>query len=407
MPDLIDNINDWLLIQALGDDDISVTLAGVATRLKDGGIPIARINMGRPALHPVIRLIDLEWKSDTGRVELNTVSRKAFTLDFEKAMWKTPFGDIARGRVKHIVADLKNPDDVKRYELFEKMADDGLTGYVAYMRHFGRERTIYSETELDLRGAVVSFATRRFSGFSQSDVDGLERLVSALCICARVDNDRFLANELLGSYLGRISSQLVLSGQVERGDGREMDCAILYSDLRGSVALSQQLDSNAYLDTVNAYFDCTINAISDHGGEVLKLIGDGVLAIYPFDDKSRPRSNMCAAALESAREAIARATYVNKARTDAELPVIEFGIGLHVGKVIYGNVGTEKRLDFTATGPAVGLAARIEALTRELNVPILATKEFSDYCTDEPIPVPEQVIKDFPDPVQLVKFEVQ
>jgi adenylate cyclase len=403
MPDLFDNISDWLLNQALGDEDISVTVGGLAKRLQDGGIPISRISMGRSVLHPVIALIDLQWSSDTGQVQLSTVPRKSITQEFLEG---SPFGDIALGRVKHIVADLKNPDDVNRYEMFQKFAEDGLTGYVAFVRNFGREQAVFSAIAGNVRGANVSFATRRFSGFSQSDIDGLERLVSALCVCTRVDNDRFLAKEILGAYLGHISGDQVLGGQVERGDGQQIDCAIFYSDLCGSVALSQQLTTSTYLDTVNAYFDCTVNAVLDHGGEVLKLIGDGVLAIFPVDDKTRPRENMCAAALASAREAFARASHLNKSRARDELPDLKFGIALHVGKVIYGNVGTEKRLDFTATGAAVGLAARIEALTRTLDAQLLATKEFADYCPDESIVVPAQVIKDFPDPVELVSFEV-
>ncbi len=406
MPDLFDNITNWLLGQALGDDDISVTLGGLAMRLKDGGIPIARIGMGRSLLHPVIGLIDMQWNSDTGHVQFQTVPRKALSFEtFEGS----PFGDIALGKVEYIIADLKDPDEVKRYAIFEKLANEGVTSYAAFVRKFGHLERAFPDNKgntILVRGVNVSFATRRFSGFTQSDIDGLERLVSALCVCTRVDNDRFLVKEMLKTYLGSISGGRVLAGQVERGDGEKIDCAILYSDLRGSVALSQELDTQQYLDTVNAYFDCTVNAVSDHGGEVLKLIGDGVLAIFPFEGQTRPRENMCAAALASAREAFARANHVNKSRTREALPEISFGVSLHVGKVIYGNVGTEKRMDFTATGPAVGLAARVEALTRVLEAPLLATKVFADLCSEASVLMPAQTIKDFADPVELVRFEI-
>lgn len=406
MPDLFDNITDWLLGQALGDDDISVTLSGLAMRLKDGGIPVARISLGRPVLHPVIGLIDMQWHGDTGHVRLQTVPRKAMSI---KSFENSPFGDIAFGKFDYIAADLKDPDQVKRYEIFQQLVNEGLTGYLAFVRKFGGEqKTVmnYQGEAVVLQGANVSFATKRFSGFSQSDQDGLERLVSALCVCTRIENDRFLVKEMLETYLGRISGDRVLGGQVGRGDGEQIDCAIFYSDLRGSVALSQELDTRQYLDTVNAYFDCTVNAVSDHGGEVLKLIGDGVLAIFPFNDKTRPRESMCIAALASAREAFERAKLVNNARAHDALPKITFGAALHVGKVIYGNVGTKKRLDFTATGPAVAMAARVEALTRKLETPLLATKEFADLCPEASTAMPEQMIKDFSDPVKLVCFEV-
>jgi adenylate cyclase len=403
MPDLVDNITDWLLDQALGEDDMAITLGGLAKRLQNGGIPITRVSMGRSVLHPVIALIDIQWQSDTGLVQLQSVPRNLLNPE---TMRVTPFGDLTFGKVDRIVADLKNPDDVKRYELFQEMANEGLNGYVAFVRHFGRDLALFPGLATQFGWACVSFATRRFSGFSKADTDVLERLVPALCVCARVDNDRFLAKEILQAYLGRITSDLVLSGEVGLGHGQQIDCAIFYSDLCGSVALSQELDTQAYLDAVNSYFECTVNAVSDHGGEVLKLIGDGVLAIFPFDENTRLRENMCAAALASAREAFARAAIVNETRSRDELPVLKFGVGLHVGKVIYGNVGTEKRLDFTATGPAVGLAARIEALTRVLDAPVLATKDFADFCLDESTSEPAQSIKDFADQIELVRYDV-
>lgn len=175
----------------------------------------------------------------------------------------------------------------------------------------------------------------------------------------------------------------VLSGQIERGNGRQIDCAILFSDLRGPFDLSQTLETQTYLDTLNAYFDCTAKAVAEHGGEVLKFIGDGVLAIFPFDDSARPRANMRAAALANAREAFARATHTNKTRLKEGLSDIRFGIALHVGSVMYGNIGTSKRLDFTATGPAVGMATRVRQLTRSVGASLLATADFATHVSEE------------------------
>ena len=168
--------------------------------------------------------------------------------------------------------------------------------------------------------------------------------------------------------------------------------------------LSQELDTQTYLDTVNAYFDCVATAITEHGGEVLKFSGDGVLAIFPFEDIKRPRPNMCAAALASAQEAFARAEHANKTRSNNGLPPIQFGVGLHVGTVIYGNVGTTRRLDFTATGPAVGLASRCEAMTRMLDTPLLATGEFADLCPTKGTQKGKHRLRGFNDPVDLVAY---
>ncbi|MEO0766330.1 MAG: adenylate/guanylate cyclase domain-containing protein [Pseudomonadota bacterium] len=318
--------------------------------------------------------------------------------------FNAPFGTISRGETDRIFADLTDPADVARYPLFADLAEKGVTAYFAAGRTYGHRQELFDTYGKSFRGGSVSFATKRFSGFSKTDLEGLERLIAPFCVCLRIADDRFVANELMGTYLGRITGQQVLSGHIERGDGQQIDCAILYSDLRGSVDLSQELDTQTYLDTVNAYFDCVATAIAEHGGEVLKFIGDGVLAIFPFEDTTRPRSNMCAAALASAQEAFARAAHANTSRQSNDLPPIQFGVSLHVGTVIYGNVGTARRLDFTATGPAVGLASRCEGMTRTLDTPLLATGAFADLC---PIKGTEQgahSLRGFKDPVKLVSY---
>ena len=294
-----------------------------------------------------------------------------------------------------------------RYPLFAELAAQGITSYFAAGRTYGQRQDLLDTFAKTFRGGSVSFSTKRFSGFSDADLEGLKRLITPLCICLRIADDRFVSTELLGTYLGRITGQQVLTGQIERGDGQQIDCAIFYSDLRGSVELSQSLDTQTYLDTVNAYFDCVATAITEHGGEVLKFIGDGVLAIFPFEDTTRPRSNMCAAALASAQEAFARAAHANTSRQSNDLPPIQFGGGLHVGTVIYGNVGTARRLDFTATGPAVGLASRCEGMTRTLDTPLLATDAFADLCPIKGTDEGPHTLRGFSDPVDLVSFPLR
>ncbi len=401
MADLFDTISAWLLEQALSDDDIEQTLRGLCNRLVDGGIPLARVSVGRTILHPVIGLKDMNWDRETDQIVSSTMSRSVIR-NLHKV--KAPFATMSRGEARDIKADLTDPEQVARYPLFADLAERGITGYFAASRRYGTGQDIFTDFAKDFRGGSVSFSTKRFSGFSESELDGLERLITPLCICLRIADDRFVATEILETYMGRITGRKVLNGQIERGDGQQIDCAIFYSDMRGSVELSQTLDTQTYLDTVNAYFDCTATAVVEHGGEVLKFIGDGVLAIFPFDDATRPRANMCAAALASAREAFARADHANRARVADGLPPIEFGVGLHVGTVIYGNVGTARRLDFTATGPAVGLASRCEAMTRTLDKPLVATGAFAQFCTAQAKELGPHALRGFNDPVALVSY---
>ncbi len=398
MPDLFDGIADWLLSRGLQDERLTDTIAELGQRLIDGGVPVCRINIGRSMLHPVIGLVNLKWEAGSDRVTTDTFARKTINRD---VLSGDPFSDLFRGRTDRIVADLRQPQDVARYRLFSEFAQAGLTGYVAFGRKFGRKAAYLERISEDFRGAALSFATRRFSGFSQSDLDGLERLMTPLCLCLLIATERQLASELLEAYLGRIPGKQVLTGQSARGDGGVIDCVLLMSDLRNSVALSQALEADAYLATLNAYFDCTAQAVLDHGGEVLKYIGDGILAIFPVDAPARPPEAMGAAALSAAREAFARADHGNGRRVGDGLPAIDFGVALHVGRVIFGNVGTEKRLDFTATGAAVGLVSRCEAMTRELGRRLIATGAFTAICPEPAQPLGAHAIRGFAAPVAL------
>lgn len=200
MPDIFDNISAWLLEQALVEDPLETTIKGLAARLLDGGLPIARISVGRTVLHPTIGLIDMQWSRDTGRVDMQSVPRSV--IDQEFLTGSGPFTDLNNRTTQRIVANLADPNDVARYKIFEKLAAEGLTGYVALGCTFGTQDIASFDRKFNLRGAAFSFATNRFSGFSDADIEGLERLIPALSVCIRVDTDRFMATEVLGAYLG-------------------------------------------------------------------------------------------------------------------------------------------------------------------------------------------------------------
>lgn len=187
----------------------------------------------------------------------------------------------------------------------------------------------------------------------------------------------------------------MLTGQTARGDGTELQCALLYSDMRNSLELAQGQAGREYLQLLNSYFDCTAGSVLDHGGEVLKFIGDGILAISPFEDDERPSRNMCRTALAAARDAFHRAH---------DQPGVQFGVSLCVGRILYGNVGTERRLDFTATGASVGLASRCEEYCKILDVDIVATKEFVELAEISARDLGSHVIRGFPDPIQLFGY---
>lgn len=401
MKELIDSLRDWLLNQAIEDADLTETIGELGSRLVDAGLPVCRFTVGRGLAHPVIGLASFTWTSDQRQVEAEVTPPRQ--LNNEQVL-ATPFGYIAlKGEVR-MSAHLTDPEEVSRFPLFGKLAAEGISHYVGFGRRFTPTDIPPPTHHADLKGVVVSYCTKRKTGFYDSEIDGLEQLIPALCVCVRVAIDKVLVTELMARYLGRTTGGRVLTGQTTRGDGKAIECALFYSDMRNSVGLSQSNSMEQYLESLNGYFDCAAGAVLDHGGEILKFIGDGILAIFPIDDKIRPPERMCVTAVSAARDAFARLDGLNDARADDNLAPLSFGIALHVGTVIYGNVGTEQRLDFTATGPAVGLVSRCESLTKTLDQDILATESFARFASSGAQSAGNHSIRGFAEPIELFSY---
>jgi adenylate cyclase len=244
-------------------------------------------------------------------------------------------------------------------------------------------------------GAVhgANFATREPGGFTDQEIADLSRLVAPL---TRVVEARALqrqASVLLNTYVGTHAAARVLAGQIRRGDTISINAAIWLSDMRGFTRLAERLPPETLVDELNRYFDCQVPAIHRHGGEVLKYMGDGLLAIFAVTADDADDRNVCEAALAAAREARSAVTTASEAAGDRSS--LRFGLALHVGEVLYGNIGSEHRLDFTCIGPAVNLAARIEKLTGELGRTILASDQFAGRSPSQFVPVGEFSLRGF------------
>ncbi|MEM8729096.1 MAG: adenylate/guanylate cyclase domain-containing protein [Pseudomonadota bacterium] len=403
MPDVFDEISDWLLERSLQDLDLSDTVTGFCARLMRAGIAVDRLRIGRVVLHPEIGLLDLTWASDAPGVAWTVVRRDQIDA---AAISPTPFGEAMVQDLKKLVADLRDPADVARYPIFETLAAEGITSYALFRHRFGRDQTALPALPSGAIGTILAFATRRFSGFSQTEIAQLERLSRPLAVCVRVATERYLATELLETYLGRNSGRRVLNGQSTRGDWQQIECALFYSDMRSSTALSQSLEAPVYLDLLNSYFDCTAQAALDHGGEVLKYIGDGLLAIFPCAAGTDARRHACASALAAARDAAQRARSANADRDRAGAPTFDYAVALHIGQVLYGNIGTRKRLDFTATGPSVALVSRLEGLSTELGAPLLASDAFAAACPGAGHPIGTRTLRGFDAPMALTAYDL-
>lgn len=422
MADVFDRIADWLQKLAFFDADLGGLVEQLSNRLIDGGVPVTRVSLGRLMMHPVIGLLDATWDASNHRIEWTVLPRSSVTADlfdkapfgensklaneiakqhFNKEVWDLADG-LTNGTIKFpfMRANLTDEATRDKFPLFRKLAEAGVTDYVVFSAPFGN-RTVVFDGEMEWAlGASVSFATKRRSGFTDREVDGLSRLSLPLLGAARVLSEQFLAAELMEVYLGKVSGRSVLNGQIARGDISRIDCALLFSDMRGSTALSQRLSSEKYVATVNQFFDCVGGAVHDHGGEILKFVGDGLLAIFPFDGQRRLPEDMCEAALSAAREAFQRNEELNPSDR------AEFGVGLHTGAAVYGNVGTERRLDFTVTGTSVAIVSRLEGLTRKVEARLLATGDFVNLVSDEPQKLGRHSLRGFDEDIEVFSFAI-
>jgi adenylate cyclase len=181
-----------------------------------------------------------------------------------------------------------------------------------------------------------------------------------------------MTGTLMETYLGRDAGQRVLGGRIVRGIAERIDAVVWFSDLRGFTRITDTAPEQV-IPLLNDYADVIVSAIEDHGGDVLKLIGDGTLAIFTAED----RAHACEAALAAALAARQGVAELNKRRSGQDQPVTDMYLGLHVGKVFYGNVGSRERLDFTVLGPAVNEASRIAAMCRSVDQPILLSAAFA------------------------------
>jgi adenylate cyclase len=220
---------------------------------------------------------------------------------------------------------------------------------------------------------ALSFATGRPGGFNDDELALFAAMIPAVAFNLEVQALRRTARTLLDTYVGRQSGGRVLDGQIQRGSGETIRAVIWLCDLRGFTSLSERLSRDDLIDLLNSYFGPMCDAVAREGGEILKFIGDAMLAIFPIHADP---TQTCAAALSAAAQAQAALAEENARREGECLPRIDYGLALHIGDVMYGNIGSDTRLDFTVIGPAVNLTARIESMCRQLGRQLLLSGEF-------------------------------
>jgi adenylate cyclase len=244
----------------------------------------------------------------------------------------------------------------------------GMTDYLAIISRFADERIIG-----DMDCVYFSWTTRAPEGFSDRQIAFLERVAPYLALAIKSVSLARMTGTLMETYLGRGAGQRVLGGRIVRGIAEKIDAVIWFSDLRGFTRITDTAPEQA-IPLLNDYFDAIVSAIHGHGGDVVQLVGDGAFAIFTAEDRARG----CEAALSAAIAAREGIVELNRRRAAHGKPITDMYLGLHVGEVFYGNVGSRERLAFPVVGPAVNEASRIAAMCRSVDQPVLISSAFAD-----------------------------
>jgi adenylate cyclase len=354
----------WLAGQGDVPAEAPALLAGLCERLVAAGVPLTRVSAGVPTLHPQLSGRQFIWRRGESNVEAipygRGVERSSDYLD-------SPVRALHRG-AGPLRRRLDGPERQLDLPLLETLAEAGATDYLAMALRFGSGR-----------GGYVSWVTDRPGGFDAEALALLESLLPLLALRLELEANQDKTRGLLATYLGGDAARRVLAGEIERGRGERIRAAILLADLRGFTALSDRLPAEEVMVLLNDYFEIVTTQVEKNRGQVLKFIGDGLLAVFDLDGSCR--GTACCQAVHAAIDAVRAMAAWNSRRTEP----LALGIALHLDEVLYGNIGAAGRLDFTVIGKAVNEAARIEALCRTLGRQVLTSASFARSCSCEPL----------------------
>jgi adenylate cyclase len=359
----LQKIIDWMVDGARSAATPTAMMKECCERLVQAGLPLWRVGVFVRTLHPNIFGRSFTWRPGTEVVVVTAESDARETPEFKRS----PLAILYRTE-QEVRYRLDDPASMA-FPFFDDMRAEGVTDYIAIPLRYV-EGTVHAS----------SWSTRQLGGFTDEQLDGLRKMVPALARYIEIISLRRTATILLDTYVGNRAGERILGGQIRRGHTETMHAAVWLSDLRGFTALSDRLPAETVVDILNQYFDCQVDAIRSHGGEVLKYMGDGLLAVFPIDEYVGDDRQVCSRVLEAARESRSLVAAMEYLVGDT-VERFRFGVALHVGPVLYGNIGGGIRLDFTCIGPAVNLAARLEKIASRLHRTVVASEGFAGICS--------------------------
>ena len=377
----------WLANDTRNERFIDNIFAELCVRLQRTGIPVKRASLHLLIYHPQWLGARIMWADGMREAEM---ARVDYDVRGRSEYIGSPASEIYDGATEVRENLERGTSLARKHAIYDEMRSKGLTDYVAWpLYHTLGKRH------------MVTFATDRRGGFDDAHIAGLFKLLPILALVSEIRMKNRLARTLLETYVGSHAGELILAGATRRGSGTTVRAAIMICDLRDFTRISDNWPRDDVIDLLNGYFDAMSEPIARHGGEILKFIGDGLLAIFPLSQPSA-----CANLLHAVAEGRQAMVALNEKNGKTGRASLSYGIGVHVGDVMYGNIGSRTRLDFTVIGPAVNMASRLEALTKELGKTVLLSRAFADFVeSDFDLErVGEYPVRGFSDPIELFAY---
>lgn len=365
------NLASWISEAGLAGRSEPAMLTGFCERARAIGIPLANAAVFIDTLHPVHEGRMFRWYLGRGDATLAEYGRTNEGEASER--WRrSPFYRLLETG-ETVLRRRVDPESGAEFPALADLRRDGITDYMALITRFAAEGIVG-----DMDCVYSSWATDAEGGFTEWHVAALQRLIPFLALAVKSASLARIAGTLVETYLGRDAGRRVLGGRIARGVAERIEAVLWFSDLHGYTKITDTADPAHIIPLLNDYADVIVSTIHAEGGDVLKLIGDGVLAIFPAETRA-PACRRALAAAIAARQGVAA---LNQRRAAAAVPVTDMYLGLHVGEVFYGNIGSRERLDFTVVGPAVNEVSRIAGLCRSVDQPLLMSEAFARALED-------------------------
>jgi adenylate cyclase len=362
----------WITEAGLVGMDESAMVAGFCEHARAAGLPLTRGSVIVDTLHPAYEGHVFHWRSGEGARPPTEYGRTTTASAASESWRRSPFYRMLQSGAAMVRWDLSVIGE-DEHPILPELREAGMSEYVTVINRLGTNRVI---GEMDC--VYSGWSTDHPGGFRDKDIVFLEKLVPLLSLAVTTNSLAGIAQTLVETYLGRDAGRRVMTGSIERGVAERIEAALWFSDLRDYTRIFDTAAPGHIIPFLNDYAEAVISAIHQEGGDVLKLIGDGVLAIFTAPD----RETACRSAFAASGHARDAVTELNQRRSAEELPTTEMYLGLHFGEVFFGNIGSRARLDFTVVGPAVNEVSRIAAMCRSVDQKLLASSAFANAIGD-------------------------